>query len=243
MSDSTIREKNMTMYGPERIVLGDESNSNFINIMKCLGEIETQSKQNFDESSNQTFIDSFVIDECLSLLNQRNALKYTINTSLLSRAFNIFYTILVTARLPFPVKTKLLNQMHLIVVKSSTSSTLKLVSIDWQLLWTEAMDYATRRKKDQSLANTDLISEYTSAIVCFLHDCRSFLIRTEREADQLVDEAMFELKDMRHTFSVEHLLKLYTCLPTAYAGILLFYVHHLAFRNIMKSCNSFVEFV
>mmetsp|Transcript_274 Transcript_274/g.332 ORF Transcript_274/g.332 Transcript_274/m.332 type:complete len:2038 (+) Transcript_274:135-6248(+) len=201
----SLKKSNLLLCEPERVSIADDDALNLIEAHKSFDELEKEGD----------VVDNRVLEKCFRLILSRKSLKYNIDKSLYTRAVNIFHHTLLTKKLSFRMKSSILSHMFQICKKNND---LILNPIDYKTLWQDALDIASRLKKDQSLASETNIITYMAKLVEFLHGSRHYLIRDKSECDLLIKESMLKLQDMRQVFCIDGLLMMVNCLPTDYTG-------------------------
>jgi hypothetical protein len=200
-----MNKSNLLLCEPERVSIADDDALNLIEAFKSLDELEKEGD----------IVDNRVLEKTFRLILSRKSLKYIADKELLTRAVNIFHHTLLTKKLSFRMKSSILAHMLQICKKNGD---LVLNPIDYKTLWQDALDIASRLKKDQSLASETNIITYMAKLVEFLHGSRHYLIKDKNECDLLIKESMLKLQDMRQVFCIDGLLMMVNCLPTDYAG-------------------------
>lgn len=200
-----MNKSNLLLCEPERVSITDDDALNLIEALKSLDELEKEGD----------IVDNRVLEKTFRLILSRKSLKYIVDKELLTRAVNIFHHTLLTKKLSFRMKSSILAHMLQICKKNCD---LILNPIDYKTLWQDALDIASRLKKDQSLASETNIITYMAKLVEFLHGSRHYLIKDKNECDLLIKESMLKLQDMRQVFCIDGLLMMVNCLPTDYVG-------------------------
>ena len=68
-------------------------------------------------------------------------------------------------------------------------------SPDWIPFWTEALSWATRERKTESIASEKLIIGLIQQLIAFLHESRKYL--TKEQGLEILSKAMDMMKDVR----------------------------------------------
>lgn len=158
---------------------------------------------------------SKVLGRLLRVIQTRLDLKYDTDDALRSRILSVLLDTYRNRRCPIPLKTRLLSVAGR-VCKNKRHDIRLAAPLDWEFHWEELISVCTRSKKYEEIASEVVLGKLLQTQVAFLHSARRFL--SDAEGRRVVERAMCQLQDPRHSSSVEGLFLLVICLPTGYAG-------------------------
>jgi hypothetical protein len=119
--------------------------------------------------------------------------------------------IYTTKRLAIPMKIKCLSLLTRILKYRKYGLS---IEIEWRPFWSEILDICTRSAKHKSIGCENLNSRLFENLIHFIHEARVYFSATA--AEEVVQDAMSHLADLRHPMAFLGVEQLVLCLPTKY---------------------------
>eukprot|EP01039_Chlorochromonas_danica_P006771 gene6771-7481_t len=186
----------------------DQENS-FLSINDALRVL----KEVIPTSSQSEDVVIKVIEKFIRVVKLHQSFHYSFEDSFRREAAEILSSGFFDLRdyISMPQRLRMLQVLKLLLNKQFPY--LEGFSLDWRPFWKEITSLLGREDRYEVLASESIFAEFTKGLASFINDVRLYFTTA---VDELVNEAMEHLADLRSSDSSQGLLLLAACLPTKF---------------------------